>query len=355
MRRKVLHAPGVGPTRGETVTVTVIIAFVTNVLVAIAKTVAAFFTGSAAMVAEAAHSWADAGNEVFLLIADRQGARPKDASHPFGYGRSAFVWSLIAAFGIFTAGAIVSIYHGIQELTHPGPVESPVIAYVVLGIAFILEGTSFLQAAIKSSKLADQRGRSTWDYVLDTSDTTLRAVFFEDAAALIGLVFAGSAIALHQITGHAYWDAIGSIAVGLLLAVVAVLLIQRNLAFLVGNAVSPEMRAVAGWAILSSPGVERITYLHMEYVGPNRLFLVAEVDLAGDAREHDVARQLRSIEQEISAHRLIEAAVLSLSVDDEPSLTFPLPPKLANSPLHGLLAEQMRAAEQGGSEPQPRS
>ncbi|WP_288872841.1 cation diffusion facilitator family transporter [uncultured Microbacterium sp.] len=301
---------------------TVLLAFLANVLVAIAKTVAAVITSSASMVAEAAHSWADAGNEVFLLIADRRGAKTKDARHPLGYGRNAFVWSLIAAFGIFTAGSIVSIMHGIQELSDTGPVESPVVAYVVLGIAFVLEGASFTQAMVKSRRLARQGGTSTWDFVLDTSDTTLRAVFFEDSAALIGLVLAGGSILLHQLTGVAAWDAIGSILVGILLGVVAVILIGRNIAFLVGATAAPKLRARVGRALLGLDQIERVTYLHIEYVGPNRLFIVAEVDLAGDAREHDVARRLRDVEQRIEAHEAVETVVLSLSVDDEPSLEF---------------------------------
>jgi cation diffusion facilitator family transporter len=302
--------------------VTVIIAFLANVLVAVAKTVAAIITASASMVAEAAHSWADAGNEVFLLIADRRGGRTKDQRHPLGYGRSAFVWSLIAAFGIFTAGSIVSIMHGIQELSETGPVESPIVAYTVLGISFVLEGASFTQAMVKSRRLARERGASTWDFVLETSDTTLRAVFFEDAAALIGLALAGGAIAMHQITGVAAWDAVGSILVGVLLGVVALILIKRNVAFLVGTNASPTLRARVGRALLASPQIQRVTYLHIEYVGPNRLFVVAEVDLAGDAREHDVARRMRAIEQQIEANAVIETVVLSLSVDDEPSLDF---------------------------------
>jgi len=302
--------------------VTVLIAFLANLLVAIAKTVAAIITASASMVAEAAHSWADAGNEIFLLIADRQGARRKDERHPLGYGRSAFVWSLIAAFGIFTAGAIVSIMHGIQELGSDEPVESPVVAYVVLAVAFVLEGASFTQALIRSRRLARERGSSTWDFVIETSDTTLRAVFFEDAAALIGLALAGGSIALHQITGVAAWDAVGSILVGVLLAVVAVVLIGRNLAFIVGTSASPELRSRVGTALLAAPAIERVTYLHIEYVGPNRLFIVAEIDLAGDEREHDVARRLRDVERQIEAHPVVETVVLSLSVEDEPSLVF---------------------------------
>lgn len=301
---------------------TVIIAFVANILVAIAKTVAAVITSSASMVAEAAHSWADAGNEVFLLIADRHAAKPKDERHPLGYGRSAFVWSLIAAFGIFTAGAIVSVMHGIQQLGADEPVDNPLLAYIVLAIAFVLEGASFVQAFTKSRTLARQRGSSTWDFVLETSDTTLRAVFFEDGAALVGLVLAAGSIVVHQITGVAAWDAVGSILVGILLAIVAVMLIGRNVAFLIGTSVAPKVRARAGLALLDSPHIERVTYLHLEYVGPNRLFIVAEVDLAGDAQEHDVAVRLRDLERILEAHEIVETAVLSLSVADEPSLEF---------------------------------
>lgn len=301
---------------------TVLIAFLANVLVAVAKTVAAVLTSSASMVAEAAHSWADAGNEVFLLIADRRGARPKDASHPLGFGRRSFVWALVAAFGIFTAGAIVSIMHGIQELQADEPVETPVVAYIVLAISFVLEGTSFVQALRRSRRLAHARESSTWSFVLKTSDTTLRAVFFEDGAALIGLVIAGSSIALHQLTGVAAWDAIGSILVGVLLAIVAIVLIARNMAFLVGTTISAKERQRIGSALLGMDEVERVTYLHVEYVGPNRLFVVAEVDLAGDESEHEVAWRLREVERAIEAHDIIEKVVLSLSVRDEASLTF---------------------------------
>lgn len=212
--------------------------------------------------------------------------------------------------------------HGIQELSDPAPVEEPLIAYIVLGIAFVLEGASFTQALVRSRAEAKQRRRSTWDYVLDTSDTTLRAVFFEDAAALAGLLLAGGAITLHLVTGNAIWDALGSIAVGVLLAIVAVVLIQRNFTFLVGSTVADSVRDAVGTALLEEEGISRVTYLHIEYVGPVRLFVVAEIDLAGDAPEHDVALQLRQIEERIAQHPYVEAVVLSLSVDDEPSLAF---------------------------------
>ena len=125
---------------------TVLIAFAANLLVAVAKSVAAVVTGSASMLAEAAHSWADTGNEVFLLIAYRRSRRPPDRAHPLGHGREAYVWSLLAALGLFVAGAAVSVTHGVQELLHPAPATDFLVGYVVLAISFVLEGISFLRS-----------------------------------------------------------------------------------------------------------------------------------------------------------------------------------------------------------------
>lgn len=300
--------------------VTVIIAFAANLLIAIAKSVAAMLTASASMLAEAAHSWADTGNEIFLLIAERKSGRGRDDIHPLGYGKEAYVWSMFAAFGLFTAGAVVSISHGISELRNPEPATDYVIAYVVLGISFVLEGISFSQAFRQTRQKAGRFRRRHFAYVLTTSNPTLRAVFFEDAAALIGLLIAFTGIFLHQITGSPTPDAIGSIAVGVLLAVIAVVLINRNRKFLVGQAVQPQIRDTALRALLGTPDVERVTYLHLEYVGPERMYLVAAVDLVGDLVEHDVATRLRQIERNLESNPLVEEAVLTLSTAEEPSL-----------------------------------
>ncbi|QEE62021.1 cation diffusion facilitator family transporter [Salinibacterium sp. dk2585] len=301
---------------------TVIIAFLANIVVAVAKTVAAAITGSASMVAEATHSWVDAGNEIFLLIAERRSARPRDAQHPLGYGREAFVWSLFAAVGIFTAGAVVSIMHGVQELSNPEPVESPLVAYIVLGVSFVFEGASFVQGIGQARQQARQRGVRTMDVVLNGSDATLRAVVAEDFAALIGVLLAAGSIALHQITGNPVFDAIGSILIGILLGVVAVVLIDRNRRYLVGANSTAAVRTMAGRALLSQPEIARVTYLHLEYVGPKRLFVVAGVDLEGDASEHEIAERLRHIAQRIEENEFVETAVLGLSTRDEPSLRF---------------------------------
>lgn len=301
---------------------TVVIALLANLLVAIAKSVAAVLTSSASMVAEAAHSWADAGNEVFLLIADRRSSRPKDERHPLGYGREAYVWSLFAAIGIFTAGAVVSVMHGVQELADPEPVTDAGIAYLVLGVAAVLEGVSFTQAFVSARRAARERGIPILRHVLDGSDATLRAVFAEDFAALVGIGIAFAAIGIHQATGKAVWDAIGSILIGILLAIVAVILIDRNRHFLVGATVPATVRREAGRELLALDDVVRVTYLHLEYVGPGKVFLVAAVDLAGDSEEHDVARRLRRLESVLEQREHVETAALGLAVDDEPSIEF---------------------------------
>ena len=195
------------------------------------------------MVAEAAHSWADTGNEIFLMIANKRSRRPADAGHPLGYGREAYVWSLFAALGLFVAGSAVSITHGIHELFDPEPATDFLIGYIVLALSFLLEGTSFLQSVRQARREAAALHRDLIEHVLATSDPTLRAVFAEDAAALTGLVIAATGLALHQITGSATPDAIGSILVGVLLGVVAIVLINRNRQFLVGQEVSPQARS----------------------------------------------------------------------------------------------------------------
>ena len=134
---------------------TVLVAFAANFLVAVAKSVAAAVTGSASLLAEAAHSWADTGNEVFLLIAYGRSRRPPDRAHPLGYGREAYVWSLLAALGLFVAGAAVSVAHGVQELLHPGPATDYVVGYVVLAVSFVLEGISFLRSARQARSAAE--------------------------------------------------------------------------------------------------------------------------------------------------------------------------------------------------------
>jgi cation diffusion facilitator family transporter len=300
--------------------VTVIVAFGANLLIAVAKSIAAAITGSAARVAEAAHSWADAGNEVFLLVANRRSARPADPQHPFGHGREAYVWSLFAALGLFVAGSAVSITHGVQELINPEPASDYLIGYLVLALSFVLEGISFSQSIRQARPEAASFDRDLIEHVMVTSDPTRRAVFFEDAAALTGLVIAAAGLGLHELTGSPTPDAIGSILVGVLLGVVALVLINRNRRFLVGQEADPRVRAAVIQQLLEQPEVARVTYLRLEVVGPRLVSVVGDVDLTGDETESHVAYRLRTLEARITSSAAVAGTVLSLSAPDEPSI-----------------------------------
>lgn len=300
-----------------------LIAFASNVLVAIAKTIAAVITGSASILAEAAHSWADTGNEVFLLVADRRARRPPDRMHPLGHGREAYVWALLAALGLFVAGAAVSVTRGVQELLNPEPASNFVLGYVVLAVSFVLEGISFVRSVRQTRPAAELFQRDLLTQVLATSDPTLRAVFAEDAAALIGLVVAALGLGAHQLTGSAVPDAVGSILVGVLLAAVALVLINRNRQFLVGEEVDPLVRAAVLAQLLADPAVARVTYLRLEIVGPRLVSIIGNVDLTGDEAESDVAIRLRALEARLNESPAVAGAALSLSAPDEPSLELP--------------------------------
>ena len=298
---------------------TVLVALGVNFAIAVAKTAAAAMSGSASMLAEAAHSWADAGNEIFLLIANRRSTRPADPRRPLGYGREAYVWSLLAAIGLFVVGASVSIWHGISELIggEQGEGRDYLIAYVVLAISFVLEAISFQQAVRQLRDEAHHFERDLLTHALETSDPTVRAVFAEDAAALVGIVIAIAGLAMHELTGVAAWDAVGSILVGVLLAVVAVLLIDRNRRFLTGEPGSADLREAAITRVQQLPDVAEVRYLRLEFIGPKQLFLVASVDLTGDDAESSIARRLRRLERELETDPYLVDAVLTVSEPDE--------------------------------------
>jgi cation diffusion facilitator family transporter len=299
-------------------TFTVFVAVAVNLAVAIAKTVAAAVSGSASMTAEAAHSWADTGNQGFLIVANRRSSRPPDADRPLGYGREAYVWSLLAAVGLFVVGGSLSVWRGFSELLHgEATAENYLVAYIVLGVAFVLESSSLFQAFRQLRGEAASLDKDLLAHVLDTSDPTTRAVFAEDTAALIGIVVALLGIGLHQITGQALWDAIGSIVVGVLLGVVAVVLIDRNRRFLVGEPATPQLREAAAARIEQLPEVAAVRFIRLVFVGPKQLFLVASVDLVGDAVETQIAKTLRQLENQLQDEPYIVDAVLTIAEPDE--------------------------------------
>jgi divalent metal cation (Fe/Co/Zn/Cd) transporter len=215
----------------------------------------------------------------------------------------------------------VSVTHGVQELFKPEPATDFVVGYVVLAVSFVLEGISFSRSVRQAKPVAELMNRDLLEQVMATSDPTLRAVFAEDSAALIGLAIAAVALAADQATGSATPDAVGSILVGVLLAVVAAILVNRNRQFLVGEEAGGRIRAAALQALLDMPEVARVTYLRLEFVGPRMVSIIGDVDLVGDDAESNLAVRLRSLEARISASPAVAGALLSLSAPDEPSLT----------------------------------
>jgi len=280
---------------------TVVIALLANAGIAAAKFVAALLTRSSAMLAEAIHATADTGNQVLLLLADRLARRPADESHPLGHGREAYFWALVAALGMFMTGALLAVRQGIMELFHPVRVSSPLAAYVVLGIAFCLDGMSLMRAYRQLKREATRLDLEFLEHFDRSSDPVGRAVFAEDAVAMVGNVVAFAGIVLDQVTGSAIPDAAGALVIGLCLAIVALDLTRRNRDFLVGRQASTAVRDALCQLISRRPGVRAVDELWVTFVGPRRLWVVARIQTDDTLDGPALKRLLRTIEQEIQA------------------------------------------------------
>lgn len=252
-----------------------------NILVGLAKLAAGIISGSSAMLAEAAHSAADTLDQLFLLTSLRQADRPADRVHPFGHGQERYFWSLLAAFGIFVAGGGFSIFEGILSMssTHS---ESPLVAYAALAVAFIAEGTSFTRAFLQVRGEARHNHEEILDHVESSPDITVKVALFEDSAAMVGLIFAAAGVALREVTGSSVWDGGASIAIGVLLLVVAVKLGMDSKELLIGRAAAPELERLIREEIESLPGVDALLELRTMHIGPDNLIVAARVDVDND-------------------------------------------------------------------------
>jgi cation diffusion facilitator family transporter len=260
---------------------TVLIAGAANLVVTVAKLIAGLLTGSSAMLAEAAHSTADTLDQAFLLASVRQSGRPADSRHPFGYGQERYFWSLLAAFGIFIAGAGFSVFEGLLALRRSGGGDY-LVAYVVLGISFIAEGISLLRASRQMRKEAHDRDLGLLDHVRSSRDTTVKTALFEDSAALIGLALAAAGLILRQLTGSPVWDGSASIAIGVLLIVVAVKLGMDSKELLIGKSADQQTLARIRTEIGQTPGIVALLDLQTMQLGPDDLIVAARVDLKDD-------------------------------------------------------------------------
>jgi cation diffusion facilitator family transporter len=269
---------------------TVLIAGGANLFVCVIKLVAGLAAGSSAMLAEAAHSAADTLNQAFLLTSVYRSSRPSDASHPFGYGQERYFWSLLAAFGIFIAGAGFSVFEGLLAFRRAGG-GSVAPAYAVLAISLLAEGTSLTRAYRQVRAEARQRRSAVLEHVRQSPDTTVKAALFEDTAAIAGLVLAAAGLALRQLTGSPAWDGGASIAIGGLLVAVAVKLGLDSRELLIGRAAGPREQATIRAEIEATPGVDDLLELLTMQVGPDGLIVAARVTLA-DGISADQAEDL---------------------------------------------------------------
>ncbi|WP_200213303.1 cation diffusion facilitator family transporter [Micromonospora coerulea] len=267
---------------------TVVVAGAANLAIAIAKLVAGLISGSAAMLSEAAHSVADTTTEVLLYLALRRGARPADTRHPFGYGKESYVWAFLAALFTFVAGAGFAITHGVTTILVHRHTGDYLASYVVLAISFAIESVS-LARALRQVRSESRRWRaSPRRYLRLTADTTVKAVFLEDSAALTGLLLAGAGLGLSHLTGDELYDGIASILIGVLLLVVATILARSNISLLVGRAVSDRVHREIERELTGLPTVDRIDTLMTMLLGPEQILVAAKVDFHDDATGADI-------------------------------------------------------------------
>lgn len=256
---------------------TILIAFVANVFIAIAKLVAGLVSGSAALLGEAAHSFADSLNEIFLGYSLRRARRPADPEHPLGHGRERFLWAFMAAIASFLVGGCLSIALAIREFIAGESGSDFTLAWVVIAVSFVADGASWLQGTRQARREASARGKTVWAYLWRSSDPALRAVVVEDTAALIGLGLAATGLFLHQVTGSEMPDATAALLIGVLLTLTAVALARSLADLLVGRSLPAEhVRRL--YDILSThPAIAQVVLLRAVYIGAEDAIVTAKI------------------------------------------------------------------------------
>jgi cation diffusion facilitator family transporter len=279
---------------------TVNIALASNATIAVAKLIAGLMTGSSAMLAETAHSVADTVNQGFLRVSLTLGAEQPTPDHPFGHGQERFLWTLMAAVGMFLAGAAFAVGYGVYELLRPsGESGGYVPAYVVLVVSFAAEGTSWLRARRQTSAEAREAGRPLIEHVRTSRDPNVKMVLLEDSAALIGIVIAGAGLALHQVTGASQWDSGASVLIGLMLMVVGLAIARDSRHLLLGAAALPEERTAIEHVIARHQGIAEVHELLTLVLSPKALLVAARVDLRDDLAGAEVEQISNEIEDQI--------------------------------------------------------
>jgi cation diffusion facilitator family transporter len=276
---------------------TIVVALVANVVIAVAKLISGLISGSTALIAEAAHSLADASNEVLLGISLHRASAPPDEDHPLGHGRERFLWAFLAAIASFLIGGCFSVAIAVRQLMHGEAMGKAIAAWIVLGVAFVGDGISLIQSLHQARNDARERGFDVWTHLFRSSDPTVRAVVVEDSAALIGLIIAAAGLLLSHQLRSSRPDAIASLLIGLLMAATA-LFLGRNLAdFLVGKSLPRELLEDIRNVVASSPAVSELLTLQAVYTGPEEVIVAAKVRPASGLTSDQLGRAMDDLDQ----------------------------------------------------------
>lgn len=291
----------------------IVAAFCANLGIAAAKFIGFAFTGSGSMLAEGVHSVADTGNQLLLLLGRRRSHKKANEEHPFGYGRERFFWAFIVAVVLFTLGAAFAVLDGIEKLRNPHEVDKLWWAVGILVVAMVMEASSFT-TAFRQARKVRRPGVSLWRYIRNAKAPEVPVVLLEDTAALAGLVVALAAVLLSHFTGDPHWDAYGTLTIGALLAVVAIVLATEMKSLLIGEAASPHQREAIRAALLVEPVVLRIIHLRTEHLGPEELLVAAKVEFLHDLTLPEVAEAVNRVEANVRAN-VPQARVMYIEPD----------------------------------------
>lgn len=277
----------------------ILAAFFANLGIAIAKFVAFVFTASSSMLAESIHSVADTGNQALLLLGGRLARRDANRRFAFGFGRERYFWSFIVALVLFSIGSLFALYEGVRKIADPHEIESAAWAFGVLGVAIVLESFSFRTAIVESRPL---KGDLTWWGFIRTSRTPeLPVVLLEDLGALVGLILALVAVTVSVVADAPVWDGIGTLSIGVLLGVIAVILAIEMKGLLIGESARPEERRLIVEAIEGTPRVVRLIHLRTQHIGPDELLVAAKVSFDPSLSVAQLADAVDGVEERVRA------------------------------------------------------
>ena len=267
-----------------------------NAGIAVAKFVGFLVTGSSSMLAESVHSIADTSNQGLLLLGQRQSRRQATREHPFGFGRERYFYSFVVALMLFTLGSVFALYEGIHKIEHPEPLTSPIVAVIILLVAIGLETYSFVTAMKESRGIKGDA--NWWQFIRQSRTPELPVVLLEDTGALLGLVFALAGVGLSELTGDPVWDGVGTVMIGALLGIIAIILIVEMKSLLIGEgATDRELDNICD--ALSGGRVERVIHIRTQYLGPDELLVAAKLALAPRLELSEVAHEIDAAEARV--------------------------------------------------------